>query len=146
MVPIPFAPPIKVKYQILPGYPKTLWPIIDLKLSYKEQQFPYRILALVDSGASNSIIRPEIAQFLGFDLSGGMGLRGQGVSGIYESIALPEPINVEIWGHKFSFKFQVIKEMIWPCILGEDSIFEVARLDFQKFKGFFELRFRQDIN
>lgn len=146
MTPATLAPPIKVRYQILPGYPKTLWPIIDLKLSYKEQQFPYRILALVDSGAGSSIIRPEIAKFFGFDLLKGTRLKGQSVSGFYESIFLPDPINVDIWGHKFSFKFQVIKEMTWPCILGEDSIFEVARLDFQKFKGSFEIRFRQDIN
>lgn len=39
-----------------------------------------------------------------------------------------------------------IQHLIWPCILGEDSIFQVSKLDFQKFKGYFEIRFRQDIN
>lgn len=143
---IPLATPIKVKYKILPGYPKVFWPILDLQLSYKGNNFPYKILALVDSGASISILRPEIAEILGFNLSQGKKSKGMGVSGPYESMELPEPIETDIWGHKFSFKFQAIKDVIWPCILGEDSIFEVARIDFQKFKGHFELRFRQDIN
>lgn len=59
---------------------------------------------------------------------------------------IPRRVDVDIWGHKFDFKFFALKNMVWDCILGEDSIFEVARIDFQKFKGYFDVRFRQDIN
>lgn len=70
------------------------------------------------------------------------------VSGFYKSWVLPELIDVNIYGHSFCFSFTVIDNpnLIWPCILGENSIFEVAKLDFQKFNGCFEIRFRQDIN
>ncbi len=68
--------------------------------------------------------------------------------GDYQSWRLPKPLNIEIYGYPFSFRFDVIDnpDLIWPCILGEDTIFEVARLDFQKFKGYFEIRFRNDLN
>jgi len=44
--------------------------------------------------------------------------------------------------------FEVIdnNDLIWPCILGEDSIFEISKLDFSKFKGYFEIKFRKDLN
>lgn len=143
---IPPASPIKVKYKVLPAFRKTLWPILDLQLSYRGRMFPYKILALVDSGASNSIIRTDIAEALGVDLREGKKIRGASVSGNYESVELSKRIDVDIWGHKFDFKFFALKNMVWDCILGEDSIFEIARIDFQKFKGYFEIRFRQDIN
>lgn len=143
---IPLASPIKVRYKVLPAFKKTLWPILDLQLSYAGRRFPYKILTLVDSGASNSIIRVDIAEALGVDLTEGEKIRGASVSGSYESVELPKRIDVGIWGHKFDFKFFALKNMVWDCILGEDSIFEVARIDFQKFKGYFEVRFRQDIN
>lgn len=55
---------------------------------------------------------------------------------------------VNIYGHNFSFAFEVTdnSNLVWPCILGEDSIFQVAKIDFQKYKGFFEIRFRRDLH
>lgn len=57
-------------------------------------------------------------------------------------------MEVDIYGYSFAFKFIVIDnpDMIWDCILGENSIFEVARLDFKKYKGYFEVMFREDLN
>lgn len=142
----PLGPPIKVNYKALPAIPHVLWPILDLGLSYKRNVLPYKAFALADSGASSSIIRPELAEIVGFNLSQGKKIWGRSVSGAYQGIVLPESIDVDIWGHKFDFRFTAIKGLVWDVILGEDSIFEVARLDFQKYKGFFEIRFRQDIN
>lgn len=104
----------------------------------------------MDSGASFSILHIEIAEALGVNLKklGEPKPGGTSVSGFYKYWELPEPLDVNIYGFSFNFKFTVIDNpgLIWPCILGENSIFEVARLDFQKFKGFFEIRFRQDID
>lgn len=148
MKPIALSPPIKIYYKPLP---KTYvpWPILDIDLSYKNKVYPQKIFALVDSGANVSILHPQFAQYLGFDLkkltpkAGGVS-----VSGNYSSWILPEPVNVNIYGYDFSFDFTVIDNpnLIWGCILGEDSIFSTAKIDFQKYKGFFEICFRQDLN
>ena len=150
MKPIALAPPIKIWYKALPKFPKALWPILDIKLSYKDISLPQPILALVDSGANFSMLHPEIAEVLGFNLKklGPASPGGISVSGFYKHWVLPEPVEVDIYGNSFSFKFIVIDnpQMIWDCILGENSIFEVANLDFKKFKGYFKVRFREDLN
>lgn len=149
MKPIPLSSSIKIFYKALPRS-QVLWPILDIGLSYKNKTFPQKILSLVDSGASVSILHPQLADYLGFDLKklGPPKAGGLSVSGNYKSWALPNSINVDIHGYTFSFNFTVIDNpnLIWACILGEDSIFSVAKIDFQKFKKFFEIRFRQDLN
>lgn len=91
-----------------------------------------------------------IAEALGFNIKklGSPKRGGISVSGEYKSWTLPDLITASIYGYSFDLKFTVIDNprLIWACILGEDSIFEIARLDFQKFKGFLEVRFRADIN
>lgn len=147
---VELAPPIKVWYKPLPKFPKIPWPIIDIKLAYKNKTLPQPVFSLIDSGANFSILHIEIAEALGFNLKklGEPKSGGTSVSGFYKFWVLPELLDVNIYGFSFNFKFTVIDNpgLIWPCILGENSIFEVARLDFRKFKGFFEIRFRQDIN
>lgn len=132
MKPIELSSPVKVWYKALPKFSKIIWPILDVRLSHGDLVFSQPLLSLVDSGANFSILHPEVAEALGF----------------YKSWILPEPVRVDIYGSNFSFKFSVIDNpgLIWPCILGEDSIFSVAKLDFQKFKGYFEVRFRKDLN
>lgn len=150
MKPIPLASPIRVWYKALPKFPKALWPILDIKLSYKGNRLPQAILSLVDSGANISMLHPEIAEAIGFNLKklGPPVPGGISVSGFYKHWVLPKPVEVDIYGYSFAFKFIVIDNpaMIWDCILGENSIFEVARLDFKKYKGYFEVRFREDLN
>lgn len=150
MKPIQLASPIKVWYKPLPKFPKITWPIVDIRPSQDNRSLPQPILALVDSGANYSILHIEVAKFLGFDLKklGKPQPIGISVSGSYRTWILPEPVSVDIYGFSFEFNFSVIDnpDLIWPCILGEDSIFQVAKLDFQRFKGYFEIRFRQDRN
>ncbi len=142
--------PIKICYKVLPGRGRVKWPIIDVKFTHQGDSLPQPLLALVDSGANHSILHPLVAEALGFNLKqlGPPEKGGLSVSGKYESWALPSSIDIDIYGNKFRSRFTVInnRELIWPCILGEDSIFEFARLDFRKFKGYFEVRFRLDIN
>jgi hypothetical protein len=141
--------PIKIWYESLPKLPNIFWPIVETKLSYKNFSLPQSIHALIDSGANRSILHPLIAEAIGFDLKKlGVPTQGLSASGAYRAWVLPQRVNLDIYGYTFSVRFTVIdnKQLIWPCILGEDSIFEFARLDFYKFKGFFELRLRSDIN
>lgn len=150
MKPITLAPPIKVWYTALPKFPKILWPIVKVKLSRQKGSMPLPIAALIDSGSNVSILHRDVADVLGFNLKklGSPKSGGSSVSGSYRSWFLPQVISTEVYGYAFGFHFIVIDNpnLIWPCILGEESIFHVARLDFQKFKGYFEIRFRQDIH
>lgn len=150
MKPIELASPIKIWYKALPKLPKTIWPILDAKLSCGNFVFPQPLFSLVDSGANFSILHPEVAEVLGFNLEklGEPKSGGISASGFYKEWILPEPIRADIYGYSFSFQFSVIDNpnFIWPCILGENSIFSVAKLDFQKFKGYFEVRFKKDLN
>ncbi len=144
----PFQAPIKIWYKILPGRGIVKWPIIDIKLRNQRISMPQPLFSLVDSGANQSILHPFVAEALGFNLEKlGNPQKGLSASGEYKSWTLP-PIAMDIYGYNFNLKFTVIdnKKLIWPCILGENSIFQFARLDFCKFKGYFELRFRSDIN
>ncbi|MBI2327230.1 retroviral-like aspartic protease family protein [Candidatus Curtissbacteria bacterium] len=146
MKPVILQPPIKIWYKTLPGFSKIIWPILDIKLSINSFVLPQPIFSLVDSGASISIIHPQIAEILGFDRErlGKSRSSGKSASGDYKSWILPNLVEVNIYGHLFNFRFEVLDNpnLMWPCILGEDSIFQVAKVDFSKFRGYFELRIR----
>ena len=145
----PFLPPFTVQYTTFPGSGSVLWPVVKVRLVSKTFSIPQPILALVDSGASNSILHPFIAETLGFDLKKlGNPQIGTGVGGSHRSWILPESIELNIASQTFTKTFHVIDNdrLLWPCILGEDSMFSFARIDFYKFKNYFELRFRKDIN
>ena len=141
--------PIKVWYKPLPKVSNIRWPILDILLSSDNIVLPQPVLSLVDSGASISILHTDLASVFGFTQSNlGRPTTATSVSGSFKSWRIPKPIGVNIYGHNFSFAFEITDNpnLVWPCILGEDSIFQVAKIDFQKYKGFFEIRFRQDIH
>lgn len=139
----------RIWYEKLPQHPYSFWPILEVKIKNKAITLP-QVFSLIDSGASMSILHLELAQALGFDLQklGKPQSGGKSVSGQYHSWILPETIDVNICGSTFPIRFTVInnKSLIWPCILGEDTIFQFARLDFYKYKGYFDLEFRKDLN
>lgn len=141
---------MKIWYRRLPEHPGNFWPILEIRLRSKNANFSQSVFALVDSGASISILHAELARALGFDLQklGQPIQAGQSVSGNYSSWSLPEAIDTNICGGTFPIKFTVIDNntLIWPCILGEDSIFQLARIDFWKYKGYFEVELRKDLN
>lgn len=139
-----FETQIKIRYRKLPLSGKVLWPIIDIELP----SLPQSIFALIDSGASHSILHEDIADILGLTRSKNELKVGSSASGNYK-YWVSKPIDVGIYSHQFSFKFTVIvnnRNLIWPCILGHDSIFKVAKLEFRTFKGDFKIFFRTDIN
>ena len=104
--------------------------------------------ALVDSGADVSIMDIHIAEMLGFDFKGKpFSGYGRGAGGAYKYWQLPN-IETVIEGHGYQFPFVVIQNPnnIWPCILGQKSIFRVAKITFEAFEQQFELSFRTDLN
>ncbi len=140
-----FASAISLRYSTLPRSGKVLWPIVEIMLPV----LPQPILALVDSGSSFSILHEDVADIIGLkkkrsDKTGS----GFSVSGTFKSWK-SDFVPVEIYGYHFSFRFSVLidnRSLVWPCILGHDSLFYVAKLEFKTFKASFKIAFRTDIN
>lgn len=141
--------PIKINYESLPGDPSTKWPLVEVKLSTQATKIRQSLYALVDSGSNVSIIHPFTASMLGFtkkDLK--MQPGGRSVSGVYKSALSPVEVVTNIYGYTFQLTYTVVDNpnLAFACILGQDSIFQWARLDFQRFKGIFEIKFRKDLH
>lgn len=147
----PYESPIKVYYRKLP---KLLgqgidWPLIDIGLTHEEKTIAPKLLALVDSGASNSILDPEIAEYLGFKLNRSERLKGgSSASGSYMYWLLPKPVDINVYGRIYTTNFQVIDapNQMWSCILGHDSIFRISKILFNTHKKYLEIGLRTDIN
>lgn len=60
----------------------------------------------------------------------------------------PDPIEIEIYGRKFTGGFEVIDSpnQMWSCILGHDTIFRLSKILFNTNKKYFEVSLRYDIN
>lgn len=138
--------PIKIWYKQLPTVSRVSWPIVEIHVSHRNMSLPQPIFSLIDSGSDSSVLHPDIADVLGINLKrlGKPEETGKSVSGAYRWWSVPDLVDVEMYGHSFQFSFLVVDNpsLLWPCILGGDSIFQVARLDFRKFKGYFEIHFR----
>lgn len=139
-----FDSPVKFMYRKLPGFSGSWWPIINLKLG----GLPHDFYALIDSGASHSVLHEEIANIVGAKKSSKKESEGLSASGKYKSYET-KPIKVSLLDRKYQFSFTVIKNskgLMWPCILGHDTLFKIAKLEFQSFDGFYRIWLRNDIN
>jgi len=72
---------------------------------------------------------------------------GSGVGSGY-SFYLSEPTEIDILGHKYIVKFDVLlsDDPIWTCILGQNSIFRLAKITFKRYRNEFDIRFRKELN
>jgi len=133
------SPAVKNYYRTFPPE-KTPWPILDITfLDFMPNQ---KIPCLVDSGASHSILHPDFVSALNINTRNFEQREGSGVGSAFEYWDVTTLFNVVIDGYEFKFSFHVAKNpILWPCILGENTIFSNARIDFQKYKGFFEIRY-----
>lgn len=142
-------PPVKIPYATLPGINSELWPIVQIELATaRSTRFLNPLPALVDSGANASVLHPDVADALGFDRQQADIGEGMSAGGRYTSWTVPDLIDIKLYNYTFRRRFVVIDtpDFPWPCLLGQDSLFEVARIDFYRFRNYFELRFRSDIN
>lgn len=82
-------------------YPKTsdgrLFPVVPLKLRYRKELT--KTSALIDSGATISIFRPEVAEGLGVEIDSGKEIYLSGVGGRIRGYL--HKLDVEVAGKKF---------------------------------------------
>jgi len=96
------------------------FPVIKVKIKYREKEI--RLNALVDSGASFSVFRPEIANYLGIPLEKGKPIYLTGLGG--RILGYLHIIPVKVDGEEFKCKVVFSKELtISFNLLGRDNFF-----------------------
>ena len=99
---------------------KQSFPVIDLKAQYKKKALT--IKALVDSGASYSVFRVEIADYLGIKLEKGKVLYLEGIGG--RILGYLHTISIIIGNKKYRCKAVFSREFTVSFnILGRDNFF-----------------------
>jgi len=99
---------------------KQFFPVIDLKAQYKKKALT--IKALVDSGASYSVFRVEIADYLGIKLEKGKALYLEGIGG--RILGYLHTIPIIIGNKRYRCKVVFSREFTVSFnILGRDNFF-----------------------
>jgi len=138
-----YHPVVKLNYKPAPFVtgPSVKWPLVEVSFGDSTKGFT----SLIDSGASNSLLNADIAKLYKVDFDKDKIFNGSGVSGSFKFWQAKD-VSVEILGHKFLFDFIIPTEdsaPAWPCILGHDTLFQVAKLEFISFKEQFKVFFKK---
>ncbi len=97
------------------------FPIIDITLKTKKARITLK--ALVDSGATYSVFRPEIADFLGVDIEKGKPLYLEGIGG--RILGYLHNISVVVVNKTYRVRIVFSREFTVSFnILGRDNFFE----------------------
>ena len=128
-------------------YSPTLFGVKMPILLVSFANFPQSVQALVDSGATNSMLHIKLASNLKLKIDYSSKKEGTGAGGSFEYVSC-EPIEVELLEQKFDIRFDIPldENFAWPCILGHDSIFKFSKIQFKTYKKEFGIFFRADIN
>lgn len=106
-------------YQRIPD--GRTFPIIPLKLRYRKQVA--EMSALIDSGATTSIFRPEVAERLGITIEKGKEVDLSGVGGRIKGYL--HELDIEVTGRKFKCPIIFSHEYTVSLnLLGRESFFE----------------------
>lgn len=118
-------------------------PIINIDI----KGLPRPIPALVDSGATSSMLHPHIAQTLKLKVNYDNVQIGTGAGGGFK-YAPSEPVEIELLNQRYMVRFDVVLDdnFAWPCILGHNSIFKFAKVAFKSYKKEFDIFLRRDVN
>ncbi|OGH19643.1 MAG: hypothetical protein A2868_04280 [Candidatus Levybacteria bacterium RIFCSPHIGHO2_01_FULL_40_15b] len=130
-----------VKYAPLPGFPNSaLMPMVPVIFKNKKSEFP--TYALVDSGASISVISTVIADELDIDWMKIPVKTGLAVASTVRYH--PAKVTAEIYGHKFNLLINIAEGLsAHQCILGQRDLFQRAKITFEAYKKQFEIVFRE---
>lgn len=97
------------------------YPLVDIALSRGRQSL--LIKALVDSGASFSVFRPEVAEFLGVSIENGKPFYLEGIGG--RILGYLHVLNARVGSRSFRCKIVFSREFTVSFnLLGRDNFFE----------------------
>lgn len=129
---------MKFPYTTLPGNSdKTRRPLLQATLSYKDKTTP-RLFFMVDSGADFSYVDKDVAIWLGIDLTKNKPVLSTAANHTtFESY--PAKTILSISGHEIRVPVLYTEDLGYPCILGQEVVFNKFRIIFERYKGQFEL-------
>ena len=108
------------------------FPVIPLRLSFRTQIIDSS--ALIDSGATISVFRPDVAHDLGLDIENGKEIYLGGVGGRIKGYI--HKLELEIAGKKFLFPVVFSNEYLVSFnLLGRESVFKHFRIIFEEKKN-----------
>lgn len=103
------------------------FPVVDITLKYKKSEITLK--ALVDSCATHSVFRHEVADYLGLAFTKGKPLHLEGISG--KILGYMHTLTMVIGGKSYRNKIIFSKELkVSFNILGRDNFFEPFLITF----------------
>jgi hypothetical protein len=106
-------------------------PLIPVRLKYLKTQNNY--LALIDSGASVSIFKTDVAEYLGIDIEKGSEIELRGAGGWLKGYI--HNLSAEVAGKKFKCQVVFSRDYLVPLnIIGRRNFFENFRITFDEAK------------
>ena len=106
---------------------EVFYPVVDLTILGKVKSLS--VSALIDSGASFSIFRPEIAEYLDIDIEKGKALFLEGVGGRILGYLHMVPVQVE--DRRFACKIIFSREFTVSFnLIGRDNFFQKFLITF----------------
>ena len=134
-------------YIVLPGdSSSTPRPLVPVRFIYKNKQ-THPILSLIDSGADYSFATLKIASYLGVNFRN---VKSVPITGFNQSTLRCFPIKITIGVANFNLELPVYfggsLTQEYPCILGQDVLFDKAKIIFERYKGSFRIEWREEKN
>ena len=132
-----------IPYSRLPDFTtKVVFaPLIPVTFQNGIYEFP--TFALVDSGATNAVISTTIAEALNINWRKTTKLKGLSIGGPFRSYSI-DGLLANIYNHEFKLSVGIIERTSpYQCILGQNDLFQKAKIIFERYKNQFEIIFRE---
>lgn len=125
-----------MKFAYQKSFEGLFYPIIELRVGYKEDYL--KIFAIIDSGATISIFKQEIADILGIKIENGKEVMMRGVAG--RIMGYIHNVKVKIAEKDFVISVVFSKEYLVSFnLLGRDAFFEQFKITFDEKNKLVEL-------
>lgn len=130
-----------IDYSPLPGLRRSvLMPMLPVVFHKGKSQFS--TYALVDSGATTSVISTVIAEGLGVEWNKIPTQVGMGVASTFRLHRTK--LDIQIFNNKFSLYVNIVEgTSAYQCILGKADIFNWAKIILEGYKKKFHIEFRE---
>jgi hypothetical protein len=124
---------VRVPYKVLPldkphpafAHEKTMWvPVLSVRLSYRHSRQTPRVEAVVDSGASHTLFRADIADYIGIKLEDGIKSETTGIVPGAKIDVYFHGIRLFVGVDGIAIRAGFAKEMAVGAILGRSGFFE----------------------
>ena len=121
--------PKMISFPYQPDVKGNLFPLVSISLSYKDNRNDY--FALIDSGATVSIFKIDVAEYLGVEIEKGEEIVMSGVGGWIKGYV--HKLTLEVAGQKLTCPVVFSREYLVSFnILGRKSFFEKFKITFDE--------------